>query len=200
MRGDGSIQIEMHFLPDVYVTCDVCHGKRFNRETLEVRYKGKNIHEVLEMSVDEAVDYFSGITPIAHKLRTLQSVGLGYVRLGQSALTLSGGEAQRVKLALELAKRSTGKTAYVIDEPTTGLHFADVKQLIEVLQRLVDLGNTVILIEHNLDVIKQADWIVDLGPEGGARGGTLVVSGTPETVADHPASHTGRFLREILQG
>ena len=199
-EGDGSIQIEMHFLPDVYVTCDVCHGKRFNRETLEVRYKGKNIHEVLEMSVDEAVEYFSGITPIAHKLRTLQSVGLGYVRLGQSALTLSGGEAQRVKLALELAKRSTGKTVYVIDEPTTGLHFADVKQLIEVLQRLVDLGNTVILIEHNLDVIKQADWIVDLGPEGGARGGRLVVSGTPEVVADHPTSHTGRFLRDILHG
>ncbi len=199
-EGDGSIQIEMHFLPDVYVTCDVCHGKRFNRETLEVRYKGKNIHEVLEMSVDEAVDYFVGITPIAHKLKTLQSVGLGYVKLGQSALTLSGGEAQRVKLALELAKRSTGKTVYVVDEPTTGLHFADVKQLIEVLQRLVDLGNTVILIEHNLDVIKQADWIVDLGPEGGAKGGSLVVSGTPEEVAGHPTSHTGRFLRDILHG
>ena len=199
-EGDGSIQIEMHFLPDVYVTCDVCHGKRFNRETLEVRYKGKNIHEVLEMSVDEGVEYFSGITPIAHKLETLQSVGLGYVKLGQSALTLSGGEAQRVKLALELARRSTGKTVYVIDEPTTGLHFADVKQLIEVLQRLVDLGNTIILIEHNLDVIKQSDWIVDLGPEGGARGGNLLVSGTPEVVADHPTSHTGRFLRPLLHG
>ncbi len=197
-EGDGSIQIEMHFLPDVYVTCDVCQGRRFNRETLEVRYKGKNIHEVLEMPVDEAVDFFSGITPVAHKLRTLQSVGLGYVKLGQSALTLSGGEAQRVKLSLELARRSTGKTVYVIDEPTTGLHFADVKQLIEVLQRLVDLGNTVILIEHNLDVIKQSDWIVDLGPEGGARGGTLLVSGTPEAVAAHPTSHTGRFLKEIL--
>jgi len=199
-EGDGSIQIEMHFLPDVYVTCDVCHGKRFNRETLEVRYKGKNIHEVLEMAVDEAVEYFSGITPIAHKLQTLQSVGLGYLKLGQSALTLSGGEAQRVKLALELSRRSTGKTVYVIDEPTTGLHFADVKQLIEVLQRLVDLGNTVILIEHNLDVIKQSDWIVDLGPEGGARGGNLLVSGTPEVVADHPSSHTGRFLRPLLFG
>jgi len=197
-EGDGSIQIEMHFLPDVYVTCDVCHGKRFNRETLEVRYKGKNIHEVLEMPVDEAADFFSGITPIAHKLRTLQSVGLGYIKLGQSALTLSGGEAQRVKLSVELARRSTGKTVYVVDEPTTGLHFADVKQLIEVLQRLVDAGNTVILIEHNLDVIKQSDWIVDLGPEGGARGGQLVVTGTPEAVAAHPTSHTGRFLAEIL--
>jgi len=198
-EGDGSIQIEMHFLPDVYVTCDVCHGKRFNRETLEVRYKGKNIHEVLEMSIDEGVDFFTGIPPVAHKLATLQSVGLGYVKLGQSALTLSGGEAQRVKLALELARRSTGKTVYVIDEPTTGLHFADVKQLIEVLQRLVDMGNTVILIEHNLDVIKQCDWIVDLGPEGGARGGHLVVMGTPEMVAAHPTSHTGRFLSEILK-
>jgi excinuclease ABC subunit A len=197
-EGDGSIQIEMHFLPDVYVTCDVCHGKRFNRETLEVRYKGKNIHEVLEMPVDEAVDFFSGLNPIAHKMRTLQSVGLGYIKLGQSALTLSGGEAQRVKLSLELSKRGTGRTVYVVDEPTTGLHFADVKQLIEVLQRLVDAGNTVITIEHNLDVIKQADWIVDLGPEGGARGGTLLVSGTPETVAAHPASHTGRFLRPLL--
>jgi len=199
-QGDGSIQIEMHFLPDVYVTCDVCHGRRFNRETLEVRYKGKNIHEVLEMPVDEAADFFTGITPVAHKLRTLQSVGLGYIKLGQSALTLSGGEAQRVKLSLELSKRSTGKTVYVIDEPTTGLHFADVKQLIEVLQRLVDLGNTVILIEHNLDVIKQSDWIVDLGPEGGARGGQLVVMGTPEVVAAHESSHTGRFLRELLRG
>ncbi|MEI8092728.1 MAG: excinuclease ABC subunit UvrA [Spirochaetales bacterium] len=198
-EGDGSIQIEMHFLPDVYVTCDVCHGKRFNRETLEVRYKGRNIHEVLEMPVDEAADFFTGITPIAHKLRTLQSVGLGYIKLGQSALTLSGGEAQRVKLSLELSKRSTGKTVYVIDEPTTGLHFADVKQLIEVLQRLVDLGNTVILIEHNLDVIKQSDWIVDLGPEGGARGGQVMVMGTPEDVAAHQSSHTGRFLRELLK-
>jgi excinuclease ABC subunit A len=197
-EGDGSIQIEMHFLPDVYVTCDVCHGKRFNRETLEVRYKGKNIHEVLEMPVDEAADFFSGLAPIAHKLRTLQSVGLGYIKLGQSALTLSGGEAQRVKLALELARRSTGKTVYVIDEPTTGLHFADVKQLIEVLQRLVDVGNTVVLIEHNLDVIKQSDWIVDLGPEGGDKGGTLIVQGTPETVCAHPSSHTGRFLRPLI--
>jgi len=197
-EGDGSIQIEMHFLPDVYVTCDVCHGKRFNRETLEVRYKGKNIHEVLEMPVDEAVEFFSGLAPIAHKMRTLQSVGLGYVKLGQSALTLSGGEAQRVKLSLELSKRGTGRTVYVVDEPTTGLHFADVKQLIEVLQRLVDAGNTVITIEHNLDVIKQADWIIDLGPEGGARGGTLLVAGTPETVAAHPSSHTGRFLRPLI--
>jgi excinuclease ABC subunit A len=197
-EGDGSLQIEMHFLPDVYVTCDVCHGKRFNRETLEVRYKGKNIHEVLEMSIDEAVVFFAGLPSIAHKIETLQSVGLGYVKLGQSALSLSGGEAQRVKLALELARKSTGKTIYVIDEPTTGLHFADVKQLIEVLQRLVDAGNTIILIEHNLDVIKQADYIVDLGPEGGAKGGQLIVCGTPEVVAAHPTSHTGRFLREIL--
>ena len=197
-EGDGSLQIEMHFLPDVYVTCDVCHGKRFNKETLEIRYKGKNIHEVLDMPVDEAVDFFAGIPSVANKLKTLQSVGLGYIKLGQSALTLSGGEAQRVKLALELSKRSTGKTIYVIDEPTTGLHFADVKQLLEVLQRLVDAGNTMILIEHNLDVIRQSDYVIDLGPEGGGKGGSLVVCGTPEEVARCPDSHTGRFLRELL--
>lgn len=197
-EGDGSIKIEMHFLPDVYVTCDVCKGKRFNRETLEVRYKGKNIHEVLEMPVDEAMVFFANHGPIRNKLETLESVGLGYLKLGQSALTLSGGEAQRVKLSLELSKRSTGKTVYLIDEPTTGLHFADVKQLVEVLHRLTDLGNTVILIEHNLDVISQADWIVDLGPEGGERGGQLVVQGTPEIVAAHPSSHTGKFLKEVL--
>jgi excinuclease ABC subunit A len=196
-EGDGSIQIEMHFLPDVYVTCDVCQGKRFNRETLEIRYKGKNIHDVLEMPVDEAVEFFSGL-PVAHKLKTLQSVGLGYIKLGQSALTLSGGEAQRVKLALELSKRNTGKTIYIVDEPTTGLHFADVKQLLEVLQRLVDLGNTMILIEHNLDVIKQADYIVDLGPEGGGRGGQVVVCGTPEEVARHETSYTGFFLHDLV--
>lgn len=197
-EGDGSIKIEMHFLPDVFVTCDVCQGKRFNRETLEVRYKGKNIHDVLEMSVDEALEFFNAHPSLRNKLETLQSVGLGYLKLGQSALTLSGGEAQRVKLSLELSKRSTGKTVYIIDEPTTGLHFADVKQLLEVLQRLVETGNSVILIEHNLDVIKQSDWIVDLGPEGGSGGGELLIQGTPEEVVNCPRSHTGRFLKELL--
>ena len=188
----------MHFLPDVYVTCDVCKGKRFNRETLEIRYKGKNIHEVLDMPIDEAVEFFAPIPTIAHKCRTLQSVGLGYIKLGQSALTLSGGEAQRVKLSLELSKRQTGKTFYVIDEPTTGLHFADVKQLLEVLQTLVDKKNTICMIEHNLDVIKVADHVIDLGPEGGDKGGHLVASGTPEEVALCPESYTGRFLKEII--
>jgi len=197
-QGAGTQKIEMHFLPDVYVSCEVCKGKRFNRETLEIRYKGKNIHEVLEMSIDEAVDFFAPIPSIAHKCSTLQSVGLGYVKLGQSALTLSGGEAQRVKLALELSKRQTGKTFYVIDEPTTGLHFSDVKQLLEVLQSLVDKKNTICMIEHNLDVIKVADYVIDLGPEGGDKGGTLVVAGTPEAVAGCEKSYTGRFLKELL--
>ncbi|KGE73731.1 excinuclease ABC subunit UvrA [Spirochaeta lutea] len=198
-EGAGTIKIEMHFLPDVYVTCDVCKGQRFNRETLDIHYKGKNIHEVLEMPVDEAVTFFENIPKIHRKLETLHAVGLGYIKLGQSALTLSGGEAQRVKLSLELSKRSTGKTLYILDEPTTGLHFADVMLLMKVLQQLVELGNTIILIEHNLDVIKQADYIVDLGPEGGDKGGTLVVSGSPEDVAQCQESHTGRFLREFLE-
>jgi excinuclease ABC subunit A len=188
----------MHFLPDVYVTCDVCQGRRFNRETLEVRYKGKNIHEVLELSIEEAREFFAPIPAVANKLQTLVDVGLGYIKLGQSALTLSGGEAQRVKLATELSKRSTGKTLYILDEPTTGLHFADVKKLMEVLHLLVDKGNSIILIEHNLDVISQADWIVDLGPEGGDLGGGLVASGRPEDIVACQASHTGRFLAEVL--
>jgi excinuclease ABC subunit A len=197
-QGDGTIKIEMHFLPDVYVTCDVCNGKRFNRETLDVRYKGKNIHDVLEMSVEEALSFFEKIPSVRRRLETLQAVGLDYVKLGQSALTLSGGEAQRVKLSLELSKRSTGKTFYILDEPTTGLHFADVKKLLEVLQLLVDKGNTVVLIEHNLDVIKQADHVIDLGPEGGVNGGEIVVQGTPETVAEAKNSYTGSFLKEIM--
>ena len=197
-QGGGQIKIEMHFLPDVYVACDVCKGRRYNRETLDVRYKGRNIHDVLEMTVEEAGDFFRVIPAVARRLETLIAVGLTYVKLGQSALTLSGGEAQRVKLALELSKRSTGKTVYLLDEPTTGLHFDDVRQLLEVLHLLVRQGNTVILIEHNLDVVKQADWIVDLGPEGGHRGGRVIASGTPEQVASTPGSHTGRFLREAL--
>lgn len=198
-QGDGTIKIEMQFLPDVYVTCDVCHGKRFNNETLEVRWKGKNIAEVLDMSIEEGAEFFAKVPQVAHKLQTLLSVGLGYIKLGQSALTLSGGEAQRVKLAFELARRATGKTLYFMDEPTTGLHFADVKQLMETIQRLVDTGNSVVMIEHNLDVIKQADWIIDLGPEGGTRGGTIVARGRPEDVAKVDASWTGRFLRESLE-
>ncbi|WP_020613389.1 excinuclease ABC subunit UvrA [Sediminispirochaeta bajacaliforniensis] len=199
-QGDGTIKIEMHFLPDVYITCDVCKGKRFNRETLDIRYKGKNIHEVLEMTVEEAREFFSHIPSVKRKLDTLHSVGLDYIKLGQSALTLSGGEAQRVKLSLELSKRSTGKTFYLLDEPTTGLHFADVKKLMEVLHQLVDMGNTVLLIEHNLDVIKQADHIIDLGPEGGAAGGQVVVTGTPEEVARYKKSYTGRYLQDLLDG
>ncbi|PIE04967.1 MAG: excinuclease ABC subunit A [Spirochaetales bacterium] len=197
-EGAGTKRIEMHFLPDVYVTCDVCKGRRFNRETLEVRYKGKNIHEVLEMTTEEAWEFFKAIPSIERKLSTLNSVGLGYIKLGQSALTLSGGEAQRVKLALELSRRNTGNTFYIIDEPTTGLHFADVKQLLEVLQTLVDRGNTICMIEHNMDVIKQADYIIDLGPEGGEGGGEVVCEGTPEQVCIVEKSHTGRFLREVL--
>ncbi len=197
-HGDGTLKIEMNFLPDVYVPCEVCHGARFNRETLEVHYKGKNIAEVLDMPIAEAAEFFAAFSPIARHLNTLVDVGLGYVRLGQPATTLSGGEAQRVKLAAELQKRSNGRSAYVLDEPTTGLHFEDVRKLLMVLQGLVDKGNTVITIEHNLDVIKSADWIIDLGPDGGSGGGQVVASGTPEKVAKTPASHTGRFLAEIL--
>ena len=196
--GDGLIKIEMHFLPDIYVPCEVCKGKRYNRETLEVRYKGKNISEVLEMTVDEALPFFEALPRIRDKLQTLVDVGLGYVKLGQSSTTLSGGEAQRVKLATELAKRSTGSTIYILDEPTTGLHTADVHRLIDVLQRLVDAGNTVLVIEHNLDVIKTADHIVDLGPEGGDGGGTVVCTGTPEQVAACGASYTGQYLKRML--
>ena len=196
--GDGTLKIEMNFLPDVYVPCEVCHGARYNRETLEVRYKGKTIAEVLDMAIEEAVEFFEAIPAIARHLRTQVDVGLGYVRLGQSAPTLSGGEAQRVKLAAELQKRSTGKTLYVLDEPTTGLHFEDIRKLLGVLGRLVDAGNSVIVIEHNLDVIKTADWLIDMGPEGGSGGGTLIAEGTPEDLAKHPDSHTGRFLAPLL--
>jgi len=198
-QGDGTITIEMNFLPDVYITCDVCHGKRFNHETLEVRYKGKNIADVLDMTIEEAAEFFAAIPHIARKMETLLSVGLGYIKLGQSALTLSGGEAQRVKLANELARRSTGKTLYILDEPTTGLHFADVKQLMQVIQRLVEQGNTVVMIEHNLDVILQADRLIDLGPEGGDRGGTVVAVGTPEEVARCPESYTGQYVKDMLR-
>jgi excinuclease ABC subunit A len=197
-QGDGVTRVEMHFLPDIYVACDVCHGKRYNRETLEIRYKGRNIHEVLEMTVDEARGFFSAVPPIARKLQTLADVGLGYVRLGQSATTLSGGEAQRVKLSLELSKRDTGRTLYILDEPTTGLHFQDIKLLLGVLHRLRDAGNTVLVIEHNMDVIKTADWVIDLGPEGGEAGGRVVATGTPEEVSRVEASHTGRYLRRAL--
>jgi excinuclease ABC subunit A len=198
--GDGTLKIEMNFLPDVYVPCEVCHGARYNRETLEVHYKGKSVAEVLDMPIEEAVDFFEAIPAISRHLRTLVDVGLGYVRLGQPAPTLSGGEAQRVKLASELQKRSTGRTLYVLDEPTTGLHFEDIRKLLGVLGRLVDQGNTVIVIEHNLDVIKTADWLIDMGPEGGSGGGEVVVEGTPEEVAAHPGSHTGRFLAPVLEG
>ncbi|MBW1988357.1 MAG: excinuclease ABC subunit UvrA [Deltaproteobacteria bacterium] len=197
--GDGIIKIEMHFLPDVYVTCDVCKGKRYNRETLEIRYKGKNIAEVLDMTVNQALEFFGRIESIRAKLATLKDVGLGYIRLGQFATTLSGGEAQRIKLARELSKRGTGKTVYILDEPTTGLHFADIQKLLEVLNRLVDNGNTVVVIEHNMDVIKSADHIIDLGPEGGEEGGALVGSGTPEQLAQNPRSHTGRYLAAVLK-
>jgi len=199
-KGDGQIKIEMHFLPDVYVPCEVCKGKRYNRETLQVTYKGKNVSDILEMSVEEGVHFFENIPKIKRKLQTLYDVGLGYIKLGQPATTLSGGEAQRVKLSSELQRQSTGRTFYILDEPTTGLHFDDVRQLLIVLQRLVDKGNTVLVIEHNLDVIKNADRVIDLGPEGGDRGGEIVVTGTPEEVAAHPTSHTGRFLRPVLEG
>ncbi len=197
-RGDGILKIEMHFLPDVYVPCEVCGGKRYNRETLEVKYKGKSITDVLEMTLEEAAEFFAPIPKIHRKLSTLMEVGLGYIRMGQPATTLSGGEAQRVKLAAELSKRSTGRTLYILDEPTTGLHFEDVRRLLAVLHALVETGNTVLVIEHNLDVIKTADWVVDMGPEGGDGGGRVVVQGTPEEVAKHKTSHTGRFLKPLL--
>jgi excinuclease ABC subunit A len=197
-QGDGLVKIEMHFLPDVYVPCEVCKGKRYNRETLEVRFRGASIADVLDLTVEDACAFFENQPRIHQKLQTLVDVGLGYVHLGQSATTLSGGEAQRVKLATELSKRDTGRTFYILDEPTTGLHFEDVRLLLQVLHRLVDKGNTVLVIEHNLDVIKTADWIIDLGPEGGARGGTIVATGTPEEVAHVAASHTGRYLLPLL--
>jgi excinuclease ABC subunit A len=198
-QGDGVIKVEMHFLPDVYVPCDVCHSKRYNRETLEVQYKGKNVNEVLNMTVEEAHEFFKPVPVIARKLQTLLDVGLGYIRLGQSATTLSGGEAQRVKLSLELSKRDTGRTLYILDEPTTGLHFHDIDLLLKVIHRLRDQGNTVVIIEHNLDVIKTADWIVDLGPEGGAGGGEIIAAGTPEDVAKSGRSFTGKYLAPILK-
>jgi excinuclease ABC subunit A len=197
-QGDGVIKVEMHFLPDIYVPCDVCHGARYNRETLEVHYKGKTIRDVLEMTIEQAHEFFAAVPVVKRKLQTLLDVGLGYIRLGQSATTLSGGEAQRVKLALELSKRDTGRTLYILDEPTTGLHFADIDLLLKVLQRLSDAGNSVVVIEHNLDVIKTADWLIDLGPEGGAGGGLIIAEGTPEAVADNPASHTGAYLQPVL--
>ena len=198
-RGDGIIKIEMHFLPDVYVPCEVCKGARYNRETLEVHYKGKTIADVLAMTVDDAVEFFKNLPKISRKMQTLQDVGLGYIKLGQPATTLSGGEAQRVKLATELSRRSTGKTLYILDEPTTGLHTADIHKLMEVLQRLTEAGDTVVVIEHNLDVIKTADYLIDLGPEGGDRGGNLVVTGTPEDIALTANSYTGQFLKPVLE-
>ena len=197
-QGDGVLKVEMHFLPDIYVPCDVCHGKRYNRETLEVQYKGRNVHEVLKMTVEQAHDFFSAVPIVARKLATLLDVGLGYVELGQSATTLSGGEAQRVKLSLELSKRDTGRTLYILDEPTTGLHFQDIDLLLHVLHRLRDHGNSVVVIEHNLDVIKTADWVIDLGPEGGDGGGRIIAQGTPEDVAENPASFTGQYLKAVL--
>ncbi|HEY0101914.1 MAG TPA: excinuclease ABC subunit A, partial [Brevundimonas sp.] len=197
-QGDGLIKIEMHFLPDVYVTCDVCKGKRYNRETLEIVFKGKSISDVLDMTVEEAASFFKAVPSIRDKMLTLNRVGLGYVKVGQSATTLSGGEAQRVKLSKELSKRATGKTLYILDEPTTGLHFEDTRKLLEVLQELVENGNTIVVIEHNLDVIKVADWLLDFGPEGGDGGGEIVAVGTPEQVAANPKSWTGKYLKEVL--
>jgi excinuclease ABC subunit A len=196
--GGGRIAIEMHFLPDIYVTCDSCGGRRYNRETLEVTFKGLSIADVLELTAEQAAEVFANVPPIRTIMETIDEVGLGYIRLGQPATTLSGGEAQRVKLARELARRATGRTLYILDEPTTGLHFDDVKKLLEVLHALVDLGNTVIVIEHNLDVVKTADRVIDLGPEGGARGGQLVAEGTPEEIAENPGSVTGRYLAPLL--
>jgi excinuclease ABC subunit A len=196
--GDGVIKVEMHFLPDLFVNCDACQGKRYNRETLDIRYKGKTIDEVLGLTVEAAASFFSAIPTVFRKLDTLMEVGLGYITLGQNAVTLSGGEAQRVKLARELSKRDTGKTLYILDEPTTGLHFHDIRQLLGVLHQLRDHGNTVIIIEHNLDVIKTADWMIDLGPEGGDGGGMILATGTPETVAETPSSYTGQYLRKVL--
>jgi excinuclease ABC subunit A len=198
-QGDGVTKVEMHFLPDIYVPCDVCKGKRYNRETLEIRYKGSNISEVLDMTIEDALTFFEAVPAISRKLQTLVDVGLSYVRLGQAATTLSGGEAQRVKLSRELSKRDTGNTLYILDEPTTGLHFEDIRQLLEVLHRLRDGGNTVVIIEHNLDVIKTADWLIDLGPEGGSGGGQIIATGTPEQVAANTHSHTGRFLAPLLR-
>ena len=196
--GDGIIKIEMHFLPDVYVPCEVCGGKRYNRETLDVRYKGKSIYDVLNMTVEEAMKFFENIPSIYRKIATLNDVGLSYIRLGQPSTQLSGGEAQRIKLATELSRRGTGKTVYILDEPTTGLHFADVHKLVEILRRLSDGGNTVIVIEHNLDVIKTADYLIDIGPEGGERGGTVIAKGTPEEVAENPVSYTGKYVKRYL--
>src|SRR5207249_6347568 len=198
-QGDGLVKIEMHFLPDVYVPCEVCKGRRYNRETLEVRYKGRSIADVLDLTVADALEFFANQRRIAGKLDLLNDVGLGYIHLGQAATTLSGGEAQRVKLATELAKRDTGRTLYILDEPTTGLHFEDVRLLLDVLHRLVDRGNTVLVIEHNLDVIKTADWIIDLGPEGGTRGGMIVAAGTPEDVTAIATSYTGQYLKPLLE-
>lgn len=198
-QGDGVIKVEMHFLPDMYVPCDVCHGKRYNRETLEIAYKDKNISDVLNMTVEEAFEFFKPVPAVARRLQTLLDVGLGYIRLGQSATTLSGGEAQRIKLSLELSKRDTGRTLYILDEPTTGLHFQDIDMLLKVIHRLRDQGNTVVVIEHNLDVIKTADWIVDLGPEGGAGGGQIMATGTPEDIAKKSNSVTGKYLGPVLQ-
>ena len=197
--GDGILKIEMHFLPDVYVPCEVCEGKRYNRETLEVKYKGKNIYDVLDMTVEEALEFFKNVPSIERKIQTLYDVGLSYVKLGQPSTELSGGEAQRIKLATELSKRSTGKTIYILDEPTTGLHFADVHKLIEILRRLSDGGNTVVVIEHNLDVIKTADYIIDMGPEGGDGGGTVIAKGTPEEVAKVKGSYTGQYVKKYLK-
>ena len=197
-KGDGIIKIEMHFLPDVYVPCEVCHGKRYNRETLDVKYKGKSIADVLDMTVDEACVFFENLPSILRKIETLRDVGLGYIKLGQPSTALSGGEAQRIKLATELSKRSTGRTIYILDEPTTGLHFADVHKLIDILQRLTEGGNTVVVIEHNLDVIKTADYIIDMGPEGGDRGGTVIATGTPEEFASCQESYTGQYVKKYL--
>jgi excinuclease ABC subunit A len=197
-QGDGVLKVEMHFLPDVYVPCDTCHGKRYNRETLDILYKGKNIAQVLQLTVEDAYGYFNAVPTLARKLQTLLDVGLGYITLGQSATTLSGGEAQRVKLALELSKRDTGRTLYILDEPTTGLHFADIQMLLKVLHQLRDAGNTIVVIEHNLDVIKTADWLIDMGPEGGAGGGMVLSEGPPEVIAECAGSHTGRFLKPLL--
>mgnify|MGYP000591581968 FL=1 len=199
LQRRGILKIEMHFLPDVYVPCEVCKGKRYNRETLEVKYKGKSIYDVLNMTVEEALHFFENVPSIRRKMETLNDVGLSYIRLGQPSTTLSGGEAQRIKLATELSKRSTGKTIYILDEPTTGLHFADVHKLTEILRRLSSDGNTVIVIEHNLDVIKTADYIIDIGPEGGDKGGTVIAQGTPEEVAANPASYTGKYIDAMLR-
>ena len=198
-QGDGVLRIEMHFLPDIYVPCEVCKGKRYNQETLEVKYKGKSISDVLDMTVEEALEFFANVPRIKQKIQTLADVGLGYIKLGQPSTTLSGGEAQRVKLATELSKKATGKTLYILDEPTTGLHIADVHKLVDILQRLVDTGNSIIVIEHNLDLIKTADYIIDLGPEGGENGGTVVQVGTPEQVVKNEKSYTGQFLKQYLE-